>query len=211
MPYINKSGHESNRNIRNENITTKTTRNRSLKSWLCDRAGLVSQVTLAAFATSWYICLLDVSLNHASPHSGNIYACHPPLPPIPQALRSPPSGPLFTSAAEMLDALLSLKASTPEMDSISLAVVAPPGTIFSKSYGALKANETTPEKRGRPDENSRYRIASISKMFTVFELLVLKEKGLVGWDDSVSKYLKKFTYNQHGWGAYISEGQPQAS
>ncbi|KAG8915159.1 hypothetical protein FRC00_007202, partial [Tulasnella sp. 408] len=46
-------------------------------------------------------------------------------------------------------------------------------------------------------------------MFTVFELMILKEKGLVEWDDPVSKYLKGFTYNHDGWGNYVSKAQLQ--
>ncbi|KAG8896543.1 hypothetical protein FRC01_011732, partial [Tulasnella sp. 417] len=166
---------------------------------------------LVVLASCWSIGLFDISINHTSPPPRNTYACHPPLPPLLKSSRSPANGPPFSSAAETLDAILSLRASAPDIDSISLAVVTPSGTVFSKSYGVLKANETNPEKRGRPDEDSLYRIASISKMFTVFELMVLKEKGLVSWDDPVSKYLQGFTHNQDGWRSYISETQLNAS
>ncbi|KAG8904117.1 hypothetical protein FRC01_008863, partial [Tulasnella sp. 417] len=75
------------------------------------------------------------------------------------------------------------------------------------TYGVLRANETDPRKRGKPDEDSLYRIASISKMFNVYEMMILKERGLLNWDDPVEKYVKNFTYNPDGWEEYLSESQ----
>ncbi|KAG8945132.1 hypothetical protein FRC04_001198 [Tulasnella sp. 424] len=171
-------------------------------------------IIFVTLAICWSTGILNVSLHpknntflswRGSPTPQKPYICHPPLPAVLRSLATPPTGPQFLTAARTLDAALTLRAALPDMDSISLAVVTPSGPIFSKTYGALRANETDPRKRGKPDEDSLYRIASISKMFNVYEMMILREKGLLNWDDPVQKYIKNFTYYSGGWEEYLSE------
>lgn len=151
---------------------------------------LIYRSIFATLAIGWFTGILTVSLHPknntfwswpGSPTPQKPYICHPPLPAVLRSLTTPPTGPQFLTAARTLDAALTLRAALPDMDSISLAVVTPSGPIFSKTYGALRANETDPRKRGKPDEDSLYRIASISKIFNVYEMMILREKGLLNW------------------------------
>lgn len=64
------------------------------------------------------------------------------------------------------------------MDSLAIAVVTPGGAIFEKGYGVLKANDTA-GKQYPVNKDSIYRIASVSKMFAIFEALLLREKGFL--------------------------------
>jgi hypothetical protein len=91
-----------------------------------------------------------------------------------QPLR-PGEGPLAASSRK-LHGYLSQRTSYVDIDSISMAVVTPTGTVFEHCYGSLKANETFLPGR-RVTRDSIYRIASITKMFTVLETLILRERG----------------------------------
>jgi CubicO group peptidase (beta-lactamase class C family) len=62
------------------------------------------------------------------------------------------------------------------LDSLAFAVITPAGPIFERGYGVLRANDTS-AKQYPVDKPSIYRIASISKMFSVFETLLLRERG----------------------------------
>ncbi|KAG9002541.1 hypothetical protein FRB90_011361 [Tulasnella sp. 427] len=171
----------------------------------------IYRTLIATLAILWSTGLLSLSFKSPglslwpSPAPPKPYVCHPPLPTVLRSLTSPPTGPQFLTAARTLDAALTLRAALPDMDSIAVAVVTPSGPVFSKTYGVLRANETEVEKQGTPDEDSLYRIASISKMFNVFEMMVLRERGLLNWDDPVEKYLKNFTYRSGGWDDYLSD------
>ncbi|KIO26859.1 hypothetical protein M407DRAFT_23917 [Tulasnella calospora MUT 4182] len=168
---------------------------------------------LATLAICWWTGIVNFSFNPSNasllwpgrPTPQKPYICHPPLPAVLRSLPTPPDAPQFLNAARTLDAALTLRVAAPDMDSISVAVVTPSGPVFSKTYGALRANETDPRKRGKPDEDSLYRIASISKMFNVYEMMILRERGLLNWDDPVEKYVKNFTYYPDGWEEYLSE------
>ncbi|KAF8203101.1 beta-lactamase/transpeptidase-like protein, partial [Pholiota molesta] len=59
--------------------------------------------------------------------------------------------------------------------------------------------ETHPVNR-----DSIYRIASISKMFTVLETLILRERGALNWDDPVKKFLPEFKPTSSGWSNYLN-------
>lgn len=103
----------------------------------------------------------------------NLFAYHPPR----------LSNERIVKASKDLDKYLSDRASKSDIDSISISVVTAAGPIFEGGYGTLKANETdTNSDDERPvDRDSIYRIASISKMFTVLETLILRERGALNW------------------------------
>ncbi|KAG8921540.1 hypothetical protein FRC01_000197 [Tulasnella sp. 417] len=190
----------------------KNSLRRRLLSSISER--LIYRSVFATLAICWYTGTINFSFNRnaylswpGEPAPQKPYICHAPLPAVLRSLPAPPSAPQFLTAARTLDAALTLRAAAPDMDSISVAVVTPSGPVFSKTYGALRANETDPRKRGKPDEDSLYRIASISKMFNVYEMMILKERGLLNWDDPVEKYIKNFTYYPNGWEEYLSQSQ----
>ena len=147
------------------------------------RLGQLSTVVLAAqiiFAAIWFNPFHSSRFKSKSDFVPlRTYHCTPP--PIPVeflgGISADDRG--FAAAGQALNKILSLRAQAADMDSMSLAVVTPTEILFQKSYGLLKANETSPEKRGRPDENTLYRIASISKMFAAFEMMLLRESGVL--------------------------------
>ncbi|MBK9672000.1 MAG: beta-lactamase family protein [Bacteroidetes bacterium] len=61
--------------------------------------------------------------------------------------------------------------------------------IFEKSYGYADAVS----KKTLTKENS-FQIASISKQFTAYGIMILKSKGLLQYDSMVCKYLPTFPY-----------------
>ncbi|KAG8908654.1 hypothetical protein FRB99_004942 [Tulasnella sp. 403] len=130
------------------------------------------------------------------------FACHPPLPAVARFLTTPTGETQFLLASAALHAELTLRTTLPDIDSLSIAVVTPTGVVFQQSYGSLKANETL-GRRGKPDKNSLYRVASISKLFNVFQMQTMRQQGLVSWDDPVNKHLPNFTYYQFGWAEYL--------
>lgn len=61
--------------------------------------------------------------------------------------------------------------------------------VFSDFLGSAVIDEKNP-KNNRPfAKDSRFRIASVSKMFTVFTVMQLSEQGKLDLDADVSKYL----------------------
>ncbi|KDR85444.1 hypothetical protein GALMADRAFT_234319 [Galerina marginata CBS 339.88] len=142
------------------------------------------------------------SKERCRPPSANLFALHPPR----------PSNDLIIKASENLDKYLTDRVSKPDIDSISIAVVTSTGPIFEAGYGVLRANESDPgeEVRGEDplpvDRDSIYRIASISKMFTVLETLILRERGALSWDDPVEKYLPDFSppSESYGWANHLA-------
>ncbi|KAG8987013.1 hypothetical protein FRB94_002809 [Tulasnella sp. JGI-2019a] len=136
--------------------------------------------------------------------------CHPPLPAavtLPQpSLASIP----FSSASRRLRSFLELTMLTEDIDGLTVGVVTPDGLFFDESFGQLRANETHRGSKKAPDTDSLYRIASISKMFCALELMVLKQRKILDWDDPVHRFLSNFTYNTDDWGQHLN-GEGQAS
>lgn len=105
-----------------------------------------------------------------------IYHCTPPPIPLEFLGSVERDAPDLGAAFKSLDKVLSRRALQTDMDSLSVAVVTPVDVIFQKQYGTLKANETG-ENMGRPDGDSLYRLASLSKMFASLEMMILRERG----------------------------------
>lgn len=61
---------------------------------------------------------------------------------------------------------------------------------FAKTYGFTNSKKTE-----QLNNNSSFRLASISKQFTASGIMLLKEKELINYDDLVSKYISNFPYN----------------
>jgi CubicO group peptidase (beta-lactamase class C family) len=62
--------------------------------------------------------------------------------------------------------------------------------VFKKAYGyedyKMKKRLTT---------SSAFQLASVSKMFTAMAIMILKEEGLLDYDDSVRQYIPELPYN----------------
>ncbi|KAJ7631169.1 beta-lactamase/transpeptidase-like protein [Roridomyces roridus] len=130
--------------------------------------------------------------------------CRAPLPTLFATHPPEPDSPGFEDAALALDALLSARTAASDIDSLSIAVVGPNGPIFERGYGVLRANESETQNSGSVTRDSIYRIASITKMFTTLETLILRERGALNWDDPVTKFLPNFTYPSYGWAEFMN-------
>ncbi|KAF6766639.1 beta-lactamase class C binding protein-like protein [Ephemerocybe angulata] len=109
-------------------------------------------------------------------------------------------------ALSSLNEYLAARTSATDIDSLAIAVVTPARTIFDRGYGVLKANDTG-AKQHLVDKHSIYRIASITKMFTVFETLLLRERGVLDFDDPVEKYIPEFKppSASRGWSEHLRD------
>lgn len=112
-------------------------------------------------------------------------ACHPP--PLNLLAYHPPSAndKDILKAAQRLDQVLTQRVNkfNSGIDTLSVAVITPNGPIFERGYGVLRANESRRAgQEQRPvDRDSIYRIASVTKMFTVLETFILRERGALNW------------------------------
>lgn len=133
------------------------------------------------------------------------YGCLFPLPNyvLKERPLQPGEGSLEDSSKK-LHAYFLERTTHPDIDSLSAAVVTPTGPVFEQSYGRLKANETVSKRPVSRD--SIYRIASITKLFTTLETLILRERGVLDLDDPVEKYLPEVDYPSYGWAEYLKGG-----
>ncbi|KIJ61713.1 hypothetical protein HYDPIDRAFT_115522 [Hydnomerulius pinastri MD-312] len=114
---------------------------------------------------------------------------HPCNPPFPALFRDrPPSTDdvVLKGTLRGLDEALDHYFTSGGIDSLSVAVVSSNGSLFEWFRGPLRANETDVEARGLVDRNSIYRVASISKLSTALETLILRDRGVLSLDDSVA-------------------------
>ncbi len=84
----------------------------------------------------------------------------------------------------LLDSLLKAAVKENEVVGMSVAVINHGSLVFYKGYGLRNIEKNLPV-----DDNTMYRIASISKMITSTTLMTLFDKGLFKLDEDVSKYL----------------------
>ncbi|KAL1664547.1 beta-lactamase/transpeptidase-like protein [Schizophyllum commune] len=159
-------------------------------------------VFCAALLPAFWTGILRLDTPYRSRLTGP--SCKVPLPNL--LAYDPPTGQeaLLQEASLLLDGYFAHRAAYPDIDSLAVAVVTPSGTVFERAYGTLRANETEPDKYGAVDSDSIYRIASITKMFTVLETLILRERGVLNWDDPVTKFLPNFTYSGASWPEHLA-------
>jgi len=101
----------------------------------------------------------------------DFFAYNPPL----------PSDEMIVKASESLNDWLTKRISKADVESIAISVVTSGGALYEAGFGVLRANETCNEEAKPVDGESIYRIGSISKMFTVLETFILRERGVLNW------------------------------
>ncbi|KAF7303250.1 Beta-lactamase domain-containing protein [Mycena kentingensis (nom. inval.)] len=172
---------------------TTTSRRRPSHRW----TPLLLAATLSLL---YYLSDHRIQLVHIPANTAAFKPCSPPLPTL--LATKPPSAdnPMFKKAAGSLNAFLSARTSSSDIDSLSIGVITPAGAIFEGFYGTLRANETS---GGSVDRDTIYRIASITKMFTTLETLILRERGQLSWDDPVTKFIPNFTNPSSGWSEHL--------
>lgn len=104
----------------------------------------------------------------------SLYRCDAPLPNLLSIDPIPIQHPLVVKATEAFEKGLEDIVNESKPDSLAVAIVTPEQSIFEWYYGALRANETHSDP---VDRHSGYRIASISKLFTALQTLILRERG----------------------------------
>lgn len=107
------------------------------------------------------------------------HECRAPLPPF--LATQAPSGaeaPL-REAIDQLEYALQCQFDQGGIDSLSVAVVGSEGSLYEGFWGRRRANESDGWHNATVDRNSIYRIASISKLFTALETLILRDSGLL--------------------------------
>ena len=66
-----------------------------------------------------------------------------------------------------------------DIDSLSVAVVTSNGTLYERNFGVMRGNES--DTSPLTNSHSVYRIASVAKIFTALEGLILERKGIISW------------------------------
>ncbi|KAI0324258.1 beta-lactamase/transpeptidase-like protein [Cubamyces sp. BRFM 1775] len=123
------------------------------------------------------------------------WSCRPFLPTVFAESPPEPDHPALRKGAQAVDAFFTNRFAKGDIDSLSVAIVTSDGPLYEKNFGTTRGNESN----GPPTtSHSMYRIASVSKLFTVLEGLVLEQKGIIAWDDPVDKYLKDFKFRSDG-------------
>jgi CubicO group peptidase (beta-lactamase class C family) len=98
--------------------------------------------------------------------------------------KSPEADPLTAS----IDSVMQSVADTAEFNG-NVLVSKNGKVIYQESFG--KANFYTGDDL---NDSSVFELASVSKAFTAMGIMMLKEKGLLGYDDDVTKYIPELPY-----------------
>ena len=85
-------------------------------------------------------------------------------------------------------------------DTDSAVVIAIHGgqTILEWTHGRIRSNVSEEEDNRKVNADTIWRVASITKVFTVLEALVQEQKGALSLDDDVRKYIEGFTLYKNG-------------
>jgi len=75
----------------------------------------------------------------------------------------------------------------PDVPGASVAVIRNGKVIFKKGYGLADLGKRIPV-----DESTNFRLASLTKQFTAMTIMMLKEQGLLCYDDPLTKYFPDF-------------------
>lgn len=129
-----------------------------------------------SWSHSWPLTTLSPRSPHTAPTS-----CKPLLPDIFTSTPPSPSHPLIQSASRDLETQLSKRFEEGDIESLAIAVVTSEGSIYEGTFGVVRANETDEVKRGRVTRDTVYRLASVSKVFTTLETMILRDRGVLQW------------------------------
>ncbi|CAI6333972.1 unnamed protein product [Periconia digitata] len=110
-----------------------------------------------------------------------------------------PSHPILRDAFAHIAALLEITTEDPKYDSssFSIEITSSKETLWSHHHTARKRNATRPDIP-QVNGDALYRIASITKTFTVLAILQQHESGNLSLDDTVDKYLPGLSQKQNG-------------
>lgn len=138
----------------------------------------VVSLALGAHYTG-YFTLPTLSSNVNDDLENERFLCRPFLPSLFPESPLQFDNPHIKGGSDALGRFISTRFSEGDIDSLSLAVVSSDGILFEGNYGFTRSNETGPSPVASSD--SIYRVASVSKLFTVLEGHILAEKGIISW------------------------------
>jgi CubicO group peptidase (beta-lactamase class C family) len=95
--------------------------------------------------------------------------------------------PEISAALALVDARLAAEREDRKIPGLSAGVVYDQDLIWHKGYGNANRDKLIPA-----DENTIYRVASITKLFTATMLMQLRDAGKLSLDDPIEKYLPEF-------------------
>ncbi len=96
--------------------------------------------------------------------------------------------PTIELVSQELDYIVSNLCDDPNVVGASLGVIRDQHLVWSCGYGF--ANKDT---ESRPDENTIFRIASVTKTFTATALFQLRDAGMINLDDPLTNYIDEFS------------------
>jgi D-alanyl-D-alanine carboxypeptidase len=105
------------------------------------------------------------------------------------------NNPNVASNLKLLDTWLQTQIRYGKMPGVSVGIVYNGELIYQKGFGYADVEKKTPST---PD--SRYRIASQTKLFTAIGIMILRDEGKLSLDDPIEKYLswlKLKPYNEN--------------
>jgi CubicO group peptidase (beta-lactamase class C family) len=95
---------------------------------------------------------------------------------------------LFAQKSQKLDSLFQKLSSDKEFNG-NVLIAEKGKVIYKNSFGL--ANEISKEKL---NANSIFELASVSKQFTAFAIVILKEKGKLNYDDKIGAFLPQLSF-----------------
>lgn len=94
------------------------------------------------------------------------------------------NNPNVISNLQLLDVWLQTQVRYGKMPGVSVGIVYKGELIYQKGFGYADVEKKIPST-----PNSRYRIASQTKLFTAIGIMILRDEGKLGLDDPIGKYL----------------------
>ncbi|KAG9309359.1 beta-lactamase/transpeptidase-like protein [Chiua virens] len=142
----------------------------------------------------WSLLLNAVALAALFQALPEVHECRAPLPSF--LATKPPFGTNIhlQNAFRQLDSALQHSFDQGGIESLSVAVVGSEGPLYEVFLGKRQANES---EDTTVDQHSIYRLASISKLFTALETLILRDRGVLRLDDPVSSVCPELQYNKY--------------
>ncbi len=107
------------------------------------------------------------------------WSCRPFLPNLFSETPPSPDHPAVRDALRSVHTFFHTRFSKGDIDSLSVAVVTSKETLYESNFGVMRGNET--ETSPPTNSHSMYRIASVSKLFTALEGLILEQRGVISW------------------------------
>lgn len=94
----------------------------------------------------------------------------------------------YQEKAQKIDSIMQLKAKQNYFNG-NVLVAYKGNCIYNESFGYADMS-----RRSKLEKDDVFQLASVSKQFTAMAVMILKEKKLLNYDDSVTKYIPEFPY-----------------